>query len=79
MFQSSTPKKKANLKVRTTNKWKIYDVFYMLLLGQDTKKKRQVNETTSQIKLDTSNNKEYKVDRICSNKVYAEELDNGHL
>ncbi len=51
----------------------------MSLLEQNITKKRQIDETTSRLKFESDGDgKEYKVEAICDNAVYARESD-GHL
>ena len=51
----------------------------MLLLKQDTTKKKRVHEENKE-ELDASDNsREYKVEAIWDNTVYAKELESGHL
>ena len=62
-------------KIKLSKKWKIYDVFHMSLLEQDTTMKKRV-ETV--IKLDKSNSKKYKVKAICDNEVYAKKSNSDY-
>lgn len=66
-------------KLELLKNWKIYNIFYMSLLEQNTTKKEQVDKTTSPMKLDKSKRKEYKVETIYNSKVYTKELDKNHL
>lgn len=51
----------------------------MLLVELNTNKKKQIYETTSQLKFNTdSNSKEYKIEGINDSTVYVKELKN-HL
>ena len=52
-------------------KWRIHDVFHISLLEQDTTKKGQINDM--QLEFEAGNNKEYEVDGILDNAVYAKE------
>ena len=53
--------KQAN-KIELPKKWRIYDVFYLSPLKQDTTKKRQVDETTSRLEFENDgNSKEYEL------------------
>ena len=54
-------------------KWKIYDVFHVSLLEQDTTKKGQVNDTQLDFKFEAGNNKKYEVDGIWDSAVYAKD------
>lgn len=59
-------------KLELFTKWKIYDIFYISLLEQDTTRKWQVNELLElEPKLDVGEDKEYKVEAIKNNVVYA--------
>ncbi len=62
-------------KIELPKKWRIHDVFHVLLLEQDTTRKRQVEIA---IELDKGNSEEYEVKAICNSAVYAKELEN-HL
>ena len=64
-------------KLKLPKKWKIYDVFYVLLLEQDTTKKGQVNDM--QLKFEAGNNKKYKFDGIWNSAIYAKKLTTGLL
>ena len=63
-------KKQAN-KLELFRKWRIFDVFHVSLLKQDTTKKRREDKSTT--KLDANDNKrgEYKIEAICDSAVYA--------
>ena len=50
----------------------------MSVLEQHSTKKGQVDETTSQIKLDKGDSKEYKVKAVCNSAVYASKSE-GYL
>lgn len=54
--------KKQVYKLEFSKKKKIFDFFYMLLLKQAITRKRQIKET--QLELDISNKKKYKVEAI---------------
>ena len=53
-------------------------MFHILLLEQDTIKKKRVDKNVTELKFDVGNNEEYKVEAIRDNTVYAKELE-GHL
>lgn len=71
-FQVLYPVGKQAYKIKLSKKWRIHDVFYMSLLEQDTTWKRQVDESTSQLEFQ-NDNKKYKFEVICDNKVYGRE------
>ena len=56
-------------------KWKIYDVFHMSLLEQDTTRKGRMNELLlePEPEFDTSNNKKYEVEEIIDSVIYVKE------
>ena len=58
-------------------KWRIHDVFHVLLLVQNTTKKGRVNDM--QLEFEAGDNKEYEVDGIWDNAVYAKESTTGQL
>ena len=64
---------KQTYKLKLPKKWRIYDVFHISLLEQDTTKKGQVNNTQLNFEFKTGNNKEYKVEDIWDSAVYARE------
>ena len=61
LFQVLYPVGKQSYKLEP-KKWRIYNVFYISLLEQNTIKKRQVNDT--QLEFEAGNNKKYEVDSI---------------
>ena len=70
---------KQTYKLELLKKWRIYDVFHVLLLEQDIIRKRWVDESNA-AKLDASNKSgEYKVEVIWDSLVYARESKSGHL
>ena len=64
-------------KLDLSTKWKIYNVFHMSLLEQDTTRKRRMDELfrESEPEFNTGNNKEYKVEVIIDSAVYAKKAD----
>ena len=51
-------------KLKLPKKWRIYDIFYISLLEQNTTKKEQVNDMQLDFEFKAGNGKEYKVDGI---------------
>ena len=68
-------------KLELPKQWKIYDVFQVSLLDQDTTRKGRVDEkTVEQLEFKAGgNNEEYEVEGICDSAVYARESEAGHL
>ena len=76
-FQVLHPIGKQAYKRKLPRKWKIYDVFHVSLLEQDTTRKGWVDENATE--LDAGNEgSEYKVEAICNSAVYTRESA-GHL
>ena len=68
---------KQTYKLELLKKWKVYNVFYMLMLKQNTTKKKQVKKIT---KLNANNDgEEYKGGEIWHSAVYANKLESGYL
>ena len=64
-------------KLKLPKKWRIHDIFHVLMLEQYTIKKGQVNDM--QLEFEAGNNKEYKVDGIWDSAIYAKESTIGQL
>ena len=65
-------------KLELLKKWRIHDVFYVLLLEQDTTRKRRVDDDN--VELDAGDeNGEYEVEAIRNSEIYARESESGHL
>ena len=67
-------------KLDLSTKWKIYNVFHMLLLELETTRKKRMIELFSEPEpgFDAGNNKKYKVEVIIDSIVYTKEIE-GHL
>ena len=59
-------------KLKLLVRWKIYNVFYLLLLNQDTIRKKRINKLTE---FDVDDDKEYEVKAIYDSAVYVKEVD----
>ena len=71
-FQVLHPVGKQDYKLKLPKKWRIHDVFQVLLLEQDTTRKERVEKVPE---LDASDNsKKYEVEEIQDSAVYAIEL-----
>ena len=73
------PVGKQAYKLELPKKWRIHDVFHVLLLEQDTTRKGRVDENDA-AELDAGDNEggEYKVEAIRDSAVYARESESGH-
>ena len=65
------PVDKQVYKLELPKRWKINDVFHVLLLKQDITKKRRVDKKVMELEFEAGNNKEYKVKAIWDSAVYA--------
>ena len=70
--------RKKTYKLELPRKWKIYNVFHVLLRKQDITKKKRVDNNIR--KLNAGNNgKEYKIKAIWNSIVYLMESESGYL
>ena len=77
-FRVLHPIRKQADKLEFLKKWRIYDVFHVSLLEQDTLRKERLNENATE--LDASNNSgKYEVKVIWDSILYARESELGHL
>ena len=73
------PVGKQAYKLELPKNWRIYDVFHIFLLEQDTTRKEWVHEENAE-ELDAGDNSgEYKVKTIQDSAVYARESKSDHL
>ncbi len=67
-------------KLELLTKWKIYNIFYMLLLEQDITRKRRVDkvllESEKDVEFEVGDNKEYKVKASIDSAVYSQQANN---
>ena len=78
-FRMLHPIKKQAYKLKLPKKWRIYDVFHVSMLEQNTTKKGRVHEENAE-ELDAGDDSgEYKVEAIRDNAVYIKESESGHL
>ena len=77
-FQVLHPIGKQTYKLELPKKWRIYDVFHVSLLKQDTTRKGR--EDVENVELDVGDkNREYEVQAIRDSEVYVRESESGHL
>ena len=77
LFRVLHPMEKQAYKLELSKKWRIHDVFHVSSLEQDITRKKQVEETQSE--LDTCNREEYKVEAIRDNAIYVRESESDHI
>ena len=78
-FRMLHPVGKQAYKLELPKKWRIYDVFHVSLLEQDTTKKEWVHEENVE-KLDAGDNSgEYEMEAIWDSAVYTKKSESGHL
>ena len=63
--------KKQAYKLELPKKWKIYGVFHVSLLEQEITKKERVDNKVPELDASNEHSKEYKVETIWDNGVYA--------
>ena len=78
-FRVLHPVGKQAYKLELPKKWRIHDIFHVLLLEQDTTKKERVDEKDERTELEAGNEEEYEVEGIQDSTVYAKEFKVGHL
>ena len=66
-------------KLELPKKWKIHDVFHVLLLEQNTIRKGRVDEKDERTEFEAGDKEEYEVEGIQDSTVYAKESEEGHL
>ena len=64
-------------KLKLPKRWKIQNVLHVLLLEQETTKKKQIDKRVTELK--AGNSKEYKVEAISDSAVYASKSESGQL
>ena len=77
-FQVLHPIRKQAYKWELPKKWRIYDVFHILLLKQNTIRKNWVDKKISELDVSNKDSKEYKLEAIWDSTVYAKK-SKSHL
>ena len=76
-FQVLYPVEKQAYKLKLPKRWRIYNVFHVLLLEQETTKKEWVDKRVAE--LETGKSKKYKVEAIWDSAVYTAKSKSGQL
>ena len=71
LFQVFYLVEKQAYKLELTRKWKIYDVFHVSLLEQETIRKGRVDKKKMDLDAGDDKWREYEVEAICDSAVYA--------
>ena len=81
LFQVLHAIKKQAYKLKLSRKWKIHDVFHVLLLEQDITKKGRVDKEVRQMEFNAGDNNsgKYKIEPIRDNAVHAKNSKSGYL
>ena len=79
LFQVLHPIGKQADKLELSKRWKIQNIFHVLLLEQNTTRKERVNQRVTELELEARNSKKYKVEAICDSAVYASKSRSGEL
>ena len=68
-------------KLELPRKWRIYDVFHVLLLEQDITRKRRIDKEVRQIEFDAGDDKsgKYEVQAIRDSAIYVRESKLGYI
>ena len=69
--------KKQAYTLKLPKRWRMYNVFYVLLLEQDTTRKKQVDKRVTKLELEAGDSEKYKVEAIWDSVVYASKLESG--
>ena len=65
------PTGKQAYKLELQKRWRIHDIFHMLLLEQNITKKEQIDKKVIKLKFETGKSKKYKVEAILDSAVYV--------
>ena len=66
-------------KLKLLRNWKIYNVFHLSLLEQDTTRKERVDKKMMELDFKAGNSEEYKVEAIWDSAIYVIKSESGHL
>ena len=66
-------------KLELPKKWRVYDVFHVSLLEQDTIRKGRVSKEVPELDVGNKDSEEYEVEAIWDSVVYANESESDYL
>ena len=73
------PISKEAYKLKLPRKWRVHNVFHVLVLGQNTIKKGMVSKEIPELDIGNKDSKEYKMKVIRDSVVYANKSESGYL
>ena len=73
------PVGKQAYKLKLSKKWRVHNMFEVLLLEQDNTKKGRVSKEVPELNVGNENSKKYKVEPIWDSALYANESELSHL
>ena len=79
LFQVLHPVGKQAYKLKLPKKWRVYNVFHVSPLEEDTTRKGRVSEDVPGLDAGNKDSKEYEVEAIRYNAIYANKSESGHL
>lgn len=79
LFQTLYFVRKQGYKLKLFGKTRIYDVFYLSVLKQNSTRKKQVDKNdTKELDVDNKDSWEYKLEAISDGTIYVKESKSGH-
>ena len=73
------PVEKQVYKLELVKWWRMHNGFHVLLLEQETTKKKRVKKRVTELELEAGNSEEYEVEAIWNKAVYASKSELGQL
>ena len=78
-FQVLYPVGKQAYKLELSKRWRMYNIFHLSLLEQETTRKVRVDKRVTKLELKAGNSEEYEIAAICDSIVYASKSELGQL
>ena len=79
LFWVLNPVKKRVYKLKLLRNWRIYDVFHISPLEQDTTRKERLDEKLTELDFEAGISEEYKVEAIWDSAIYVIKSESGHI